>query len=233
MANPELEKHRVEHLLQRLGLPWSALINPNANGLETGVDIVAKLSDGRSIGVQVTEIDPHTTPGKARAQERQANAKGIYFGWAQNDLDIYMGSFARTVARKTAIMEKHSSNAFNEVWLLVCSGAPEAPVSTFVATGCLHESLLDTATSELLKNSKYNHCYFYPLLGTENAFYKWERGSTWEKSVTLDEFQELPRGPYTKNLMQAAAANDWEEVDRLCDEEVGQTLHDLRVGRPY
>ena len=39
---------------------------------------------------------------------------------------------------------------------------------------------------------------------------------------------ETPRAEYVDRLMEAAAADDQEEMERLCDKEVEATLRDLR-----
>jgi Uncharacterized protein conserved in bacteria (DUF2130) len=41
----------------------------------------------------------------------------------------------------------------------------------------------------------------------------------WKKSVKLKDLREAQRAVYVDNLHRAAAASDWQEVERLCDEE--------------
>jgi hypothetical protein len=88
VASFEREEALVEHLLRRSNLRCNALSDPNASGLETGMDVVAHLADGRTIGIQVTEIDPHVVPGKARAEEKRIAGQSqgsVYAMWTQND----------------------------------------------------------------------------------------------------------------------------------------------------
>jgi hypothetical protein len=64
------------------------------------------LADGRVIGVQATDIDPHPKPGKARAAEKRITAS-VYGGFAQNDQQVYLHTLKRTVLKKIALAEKH------------------------------------------------------------------------------------------------------------------------------
>lgn len=68
MASFAQEKDRVERLLARLGYGGFTVTDPGTSP-ETGMDVVARLSDGGRIGIQVTEIDPHKKPGVARGEE--------------------------------------------------------------------------------------------------------------------------------------------------------------------
>jgi hypothetical protein len=103
--------------------------------------------------VQVTALDPHPEPGKARAEEKRIAKQPTYGGWAQNDPHVYLDALARTITRKTAIADKHHFEGLAEVWLLVCAGLPEhgGAVSTFVRTACLHEKDIDAATDAALE----------------------------------------------------------------------------------
>jgi hypothetical protein len=233
MASFEQEKNLVERLLLRLGLDSVALTDPNAIGKETGIDVVVHLTDGRLIGVQVTALEPYPEPGKARAEEKRTATQLLYGGWAQNDPQAYLDSLAQTIARKTSIAEKHSFQGLAAVWLLVCAGLPEhgGVVSTFVMTPCLHEENIDAATGAALQKSKYDCCFFLPILCAERAFYRWEKGSAWKKSVVLQDVSEIPRSEYVNSLMAAAAAGDQQEINRLCDEECKQVLREMRKKR--
>ena len=236
MANFEREKNLAKHLLKRLALDGAIISNPNTNNSETGVDVLLHVSDDRSIGIQVTEIDPHLEAGKARGEEKKIagpDANAIYHGWAQNDSQIVLAALCRAINRKVAIADRHAFSSFNEVWLLICAGIPEhgAVISTFVMTSWLSAEDLNLATNSILQQSKYDHCFFLAILGAEQALYRWERNCGWKKSVKLDDLNEIPREAYVKSLHKAASAGDWQEVDRLCDEECKQVLSEIRASK--
>jgi hypothetical protein len=233
VASFEREKSLVEHLLRRLGLDSDFLSDPNADGSETGMDVIAHLSDGRAIGIQVTEIDPHAETGNARAQEKRIAGKdqeNVYGMWAQNDPQMILDSLASNIKRKTAIANRHAFSEVVEVWLLVCAGIPEhgAAVSTFVMTAWLSADDMNTACSSVLEESKYDRCFFLPILSAEQADYRWEKNSRWTKSVRLEDIRDIPRAAYVASLHKAAIAGDWQEVDRLCDEECKLVLSEMR-----
>jgi hypothetical protein len=169
MASFECEKDLVGRLLDRWPLHGEA-VNPNAGGRETGIDVAVRLADGRMVGVQVTEVDPYSVPGLARAQEKAmakiAPAKP-YFMWGQNDPSVVLSTIARIINRKIEIAAKHSFDSFDEVWLLICAGVPEhgAVVSSFVMTPWLSAEDLNSATDDLLRGSKYNRCFLQAILG--------------------------------------------------------------------
>ena len=233
MASFEREKKFVEHLLACLNLDGVSVCDPNTDGSETGVDVLVNLPDGRPVGVQVTEIDPHTEPGKARAEEKR-NAKtdrsSVYFGWGQNDCQVVLNCLARTIERKVKIAARHSFENVREVWLLVSGGIPEhgAVISTFVMTPWLSEANIGRATESVLQRSRYDRCFFLPIIGAEEAFYSWKKNGRWKKSVKSIELRPIPHAAYMNSLCRAAAAGDWLEIDRLCDEEYKKVLSELR-----
>jgi hypothetical protein len=231
MASFEREKVLVQLLLDRLGLHGS-LSDPNAGMPETGIDVLVH-AGVRTIGIQVTEADPHPEAGAARAQEKRAagtDTSKVYAGWAQNDPQVVLDSLFRSISRKVAIVGRHSFASVSEVWLLICAGIPEhgAAISTFVMTPWLSAADMDRATHSVLQQSKYHRCFFLAILGAEQVFYRWERNCGWEKSVKLDDSFEVPREAYVNSLYRAASAGDWQEVDRLCDEECKKVLREMR-----
>ncbi|MBV8737803.1 MAG: hypothetical protein JO007_11210 [Alphaproteobacteria bacterium] len=226
------ERALVGHLLNALGLNGAALHNPNAAGSETGIDVSAHLSDGRLIGIQVTELDPHARRGTARASEKgiaRAVSGKPYFMWGQNDSSIILNALANTIRRKVQIAAHHSFQGIDEVWLLICAGVPEhgAIASTFVMTPWLSPEDMNLATNYVLSGSKYDHCFLLPILGVEQALYQWG-SSGWEKLVTPRNIREAPREVYVKALMKAAKVRDWQEVDRLCEQECRKVLAEIR-----
>jgi hypothetical protein len=233
MASFEREKALVEHLLRRMNLDSPSLSDPNANGSETGMDVIVHLADGRAIGIQVTEIDPHAKPGKARAEERRIagnDQDAVYGMWAQNDPRIILDSLVRSIKRKITIAGRHSFSEVSEVWLLMCAGIPEpgAVVSTFVITPWLSPDDMNAASNSALEGSKYARCFFLPILNAEQSDYRWEKNCGWTKSVRLEDIRDIPRATYVNSLNKAAINGDWQEVDRLCDEECKMVLSEMR-----
>jgi len=220
--------------MQRRGRPAHDCRNPNVE--QTGMDVLVRLPDGEAIGVEVTELDPHTQPGKARAEEKQnagIDRGNVYGGWAQNDRQVALDSLARTIERKIKIAARHSFEDVSEVWLLVCGGIPEhgAVISTLMMTPWLSETDIDCATGSLLQRSRYDRCFFLPIIGVEQAWYSWEKNRSWKRFVKLDEVGQIPCAAYVNNLYQAAADGDWQGIDRLCDEECKSVLSELRRRR--
>ena len=230
-ARFEREKGLVEYLFRRLKLEVSSMTNPNASAGETGVDVRVHLVGGLSIGVQVTEIDPHPKPGKARAQERRvlrSNSGGTYGGWGQNDLKIMLDSLFRTVERKADIAAQHLAREGEKTWLLICGGIPGAPVSTFVVSPWLSVVDMNSSTHDILQKSKFDRCFFFPIIAVEQAFYRWQRNRGWEKSVRLEEARQKSNEAYVNSLLLAANTNDWVAVRDICDEECKKVLSELR-----
>jgi hypothetical protein len=64
MASFKREEALVRHLLDRLGLGDATTDNPNMAGNETGADVTVRLAGLRTIGVQVTELDPKCPSGR-------------------------------------------------------------------------------------------------------------------------------------------------------------------------
>jgi hypothetical protein len=105
------EKQFVERLLGRLHVGGASVCDPNAEGLETGMDVLVYLADSRVVGIQVTEIDPHSKPGTARSEEKRTagtDMSRIYSGWGQNDVQVILESLARTIKRKVEIAARYS-----------------------------------------------------------------------------------------------------------------------------
>jgi len=230
MASFAQERDRVERLLARLGIVGFTLTDPGTVP-ETGIDVVAELSDGRCVGVQVTEIDPHQKPGVARGDEmrlaKAADGKP-YGAWAQNDTDVIFAAFGRAIRKKIAIAAQHQFDGFDEVWLLVCGGVPEAAVSTFVMSSWISGNDLNLASSFDLQASKYSQSFFLPIIGAEHVFYRWIKGAGWKKSVMLEPMADTPRPAYVEALARAAGNPD--EVDRLRDAEVARILKEFKEG---
>ena len=160
----------VQHLLNRLRLGEAATDDPNAVGKETGVDVTVGLTDGRLIGVQVTEVNPYPArrlgprPGEGDCEDRSRQA--LWYVGAERSFGRSR-AVARAITRKVEIAAKHSFEGYDEVWLLLCGGIPEhgAVVSTFVMTPWLSAEDLNTATDSLLRGSSYHGVSFFPSSG--------------------------------------------------------------------
>jgi len=231
----ERETSFVLHLAGRLGLGITRndISDPNTSDSETGLDAIMRLPDGLRVGVQVTEIDPFPNPGKARALEKKVagqNTNAVYCDWAQNDLQIVLDSLKRAIQRKIAIAEPHPFEQVDTVWLLACAGIPEhgAVASTFLMTPWLSAIDMNRATDDDLQQSKYDRCFLLPILGAEQVQYTWTKHVGWKKSVRQPDIREYPREAYVTSLIRAAAIDDWQEVDRLCDEECKKVLSEMR-----
>jgi hypothetical protein len=74
-AHFKREKHLVELLMQRLGQPAHDYRDPNLDaGRETGADVLM-VSNGRRIGIQVTEMDTGHVQSRARAEEKKERSR--------------------------------------------------------------------------------------------------------------------------------------------------------------
>lgn len=233
MASYEREEEFVRRLLSWLDMNTASTENPNADGKETGADVLVRLADHHTIGIQVTEIDPHPTPGGARAEEKRLAKKAcdkIYSAYAQNDPSVIINSIIRSITRKVEIASKHQNEKHDEFWLLLCGGIPEmgALVSTFVMPSLISAEALNAATDSLLKESKYNQCFFLQIVSTEQALYKWHRNTGWEKFIRKEYDNEAPRDEYINSLMQATYP---EEKRRLLNEEIMKVLSEYRQNK--
>jgi hypothetical protein len=231
MTKFDREKALVDHLLGRLGLCGAAIYDPNAAGPETGIDVLVHLSDRRVIGIQVTEVDPYIVRGTARAKEKSISRSAPnkpYFMWGQNGTSIVLQALGNSIGRKVQIAGQHSFQATDEVWLLICAGVPElgAVASTFIMTPWLSPEDMNLATDNVLGKSKYHRCFLLPIVGIEQALYRWERTSGWEKSVTPRDIRDVPREAYVENLLNAA---NQQERDRLFYEECRMVLREFAV----
>jgi len=230
MASFEQEKTRVEELLRRLRRTVSTpIVDPNEPGKpDKGVDCVVNLADGGTIGVQVTELDPWLAPGM-RGNEAKLSESGPYGMFAQNNGQILLDAIGRAIERKVKIAARHNLDWLSEVWLLVCTGIPESPASTFVPTGPLHPEEIEHETQAILRDSKYRYCFLLPVFGTKTTLYQRECNKVWEKSVELLDVSQQPSSRYMKALLAAGTVDDMEEFDQLTQQEVERTLHDVRM----
>lgn len=232
MASFEREVSLVKLLLAQLSWDGTVSGDPNAAGQETGIDVSVRASDGRTIGIQVTEVDPYAVPGLARGREKaiaNTQPEKPYFMWGQSDPSVVVNAIERAINRKVEIAAKHPFDGYDEVWLLLCAGIPEhgTVVSTFVMTPWLSGENMNAATDSLLQGSNYDGCFMLPILGAEQAYYSWSKSSRWEKRVQPGNASDIPRQAYIDSLMAAAAARTSQEVDRLTEDECRASLAEL------
>ena len=236
MTHFEIEGLYVRKLMEYLERPVARCRNPNAEaGRETGADVLIELTDGRRIGVQVTRIDTGEHPGEsaaaerslARAAERQSN--GVYATWAQNDPCKMVAAIARSVARKAKIAGRHKIEGalFDDLWLLMCCGAPKSGLigATLAVTTWLDARALDAATSDQLSGSNYTCAFLLPVLNVERALYTWEKGGSWEKVVKPEP--AWMTGPSMFDVI--APGSEWlADPEGTCDREVARCLAEFR-----
>jgi hypothetical protein len=230
MSKFEREKALTLHLLNRLGMTAAAISDPNSGGPEKGIDVLVQFTDGRTVGIQVTEVDPFAARGTARANEKRlsrAAPNKPYFLWGQNNRAVILGAIAHGIRRKVQIGARHSFKFVDEVWLLICAGVPEhgAMGSTFVMTPWLSVDDMNSSTDHLLRGSKYNRCFFLPIVGVEQSFYWWDETIRWKKSVHLEATRSTPREAYVQSLLDASTQ---QEFDGLVAEECRLILQEMR-----
>jgi hypothetical protein len=230
MSKFECEKALVIYLLNRLGIIWAEISDPNDRGPETGMDVLVELADNRAIGIQVTEVDPYAARGATRAKEKtlaRVAPNKPYFMWGQNDRSVILSAIVCGIERKVQIADRHQFNSVNEVWLLFCAGVPEhgAIASTFIMTPWLSADDMNSSTDHLLKRSRYSRCFFLPILGVERSFYYWDKASRWKKSVQLEATRSTPREAYVESLLNASTQ---QEFDQLVAKECQLILQEMR-----
>jgi len=232
MSKFERETALVLHLLSRLELTAASISDPNSDGRETGIDALVQLTDNRTIGIQVTEVDPFVARGVTRAKEKKLSRSAPnkpYFMWGQNDRSAILNAVAHGIERKVQIAERHSFRFVDEVWLLICAGVPEhgAVASTFIMTPWLSADDMNLSTDHLLQASKYGRCFLLPILGVERSFYYWSKTARWRKSVQPDAASSGPREAYVQSLLSASSQ---QEFDLLVAEECQMILREMRQG---
>jgi len=128
---------------------------------------------------------------KRTANTAQAAHGGVYSMWGQNQP---IAPIAASIGKKVKKSRRYSFAGFDEVWLLVSCGVPElgAVVSTFLMSPWVTAAALQEATGRLLAGSTYARAFLHPIIGQEEALYRWAPAIGWEKFVKP---AVLPRGP--------------------------------------
>lgn len=192
----EDEKGAVEHLLHRLQLtPDGPLTKPNTKRAQSGADVLAVIG-GQRIGVQHTDVECAVSisgkvargRGKPRALEKKAGEKGQYAGFGENDPEKLLANIVRAIIEKTT---KQMAD-FDQNWMLVVAGNPNAPLSTFVMTQLVTPDGLNLLTAQPLSASVFDRAFMLAILGTERALFEWNRASgQWTKHVEREQFPSL------------------------------------------
>jgi hypothetical protein len=231
------ERHLVELLMQRLGIPVSEYLNANVTERhETGVDVIAVTGQGH-VGIQVTELDIGNLPGRSRGEEKKAARQaetshgGVYPIWAQNNPAKVLDAIQCSVSRKSLITP---SPDFTEVWLLISCGVPEAGSvgSTFVMTPWLDEVALNNSTSVLVSKSKYERVFSHATLGVERALFEWSAAEgSWRKTIQQEPLEM--RGPsFFEVRDNPECFADWlADCEGRADRETKKVLEELRSSR--
>jgi hypothetical protein len=212
-----------------MGLVAEALLEPNNGGKhESGADVVA-IIQGRTVGIQVTDIDTGSRPGQARAAEtrlaKAAIADGTtYWTWGQNDGETIIARIGQAVARKARI----SVAGFDEFWLLMCAGVPAfgAVGATMIMTPWLEPDALNARTTNDLARSKYTRAFIDVILGVEEkSLYEWRLDTGWSKStVALPPSAQAPDfWAYKDDPELLADPKGW------CDREIEKVLAEFRA----
>jgi hypothetical protein len=185
MADPKRELALFQDFAGLLGLPITAVSNPNAPGRETGMDVVTVL-DGKSIGAQITDYhaDEGQTPGKrgsvlrkeeqAKAEEalKQSGPK-VYGSWAPGN---FVPPLSYRISDKISKANKHAYGV-DELWLLVCAQDARygATGSTFIASAVVSLDVLNRHLNPLLHASPFSRAFLF--LYSERVVYGWAKDS--------------------------------------------------------
>ena len=224
--------------MQRLERAVDEYQDPNdriRSGDQSGADVVA-LCGGYRIGIQVTDLDTGEELGQARKNESRLvrdteRPGGTYFAWGQNDPGKVVAAIERSMTRKGRM----SFAGFDEFWLLLCCGVPEATASTVVMTPWLDPAELDRATLDKLSGSKYSRAFIYAITGVEKeALYQWKRGDQWsESTLPVRHGEECPEFWHYKNAENEPELHSdplrWQEreVERFLAEQADVDLYEM------
>ncbi|MGE3979140.1 MAG: hypothetical protein AB7F94_16395, partial [Nitrospira sp.] len=160
-------------------------------GGETGADVEIHY-DGRRIGIQVTEFSADEGAVRAKRGLRAATAPNdkegkLTFGCIP--LREQVPALARRIRKKIEKSELYDFKQFDEVWLLVTTFIPWAPVATFQLPGVtITPKGLNRHLNDELRQSKFTRVFVYNML--LKTVYEWSRGTGWRCIL-----QENPAAP--------------------------------------
>lgn len=187
----EYESAVAIRLFQLIGLPYTSMTDPwKIHGGETGADVQIHY-DGRRIGIQVTEFsaDEGAVPPKCglRAATARNAAQGkLTSGWPP--LRQQVPALVLRIREKIALAKRYNFEQFDEVWLLVATFVPWAPVPTFQLPGVtITPEDLNCHLNNELQRSNFTRAFVYNMLC--HTVYEWQSVTGWRC------IQESPAAP--------------------------------------
>ncbi len=214
------EQALVSLLCARGGFEVAEFVDPENDKIETGVDVIARLADGRRIGVQVSEIPTL----RDRGVEKRAAANGsAYAMWAQNDLAALQTVVAERLEAKAR--SRPSTIGFSEIWLALFSNIPEAgaAVSTMILPDAINLVALRLSEPALIA-SNFERVFIHPIMS--RTLLTWTRETGWQvngdSTVAARSGDEL--------LFDVEARDRWlVDPEGECDREIERVLRELRA----
>ena len=184
------ELRAVLALMSAIGCNADGYHNPNAkHGRETGADVSFTL-DGKTFGVQVTDIDggqPYTR-GQLRGEEMRIAVPGRpYAMFSNNDPNA---AIVAAVLGKIAKAKRYRFGEFDEVFLLVSGNRLDAPCSTFLLPATIDLAMLNAATHAPLAVSPYVEVFVHLQIG--RAVYRWFKPEGWRPVIEPEDWRQPP-----------------------------------------
>gem|GEM_PF-2380611 len=178
-------------LFQLIGLSYTSMTDPQETyGGETGTDVEIHY-DGHRIGIQVTEFSADEGAVLAKRGLRAATAYNDEKGKLTSGcipLREQVPALARRIRKKIEKSELYDFKQFDEVWLLVATFVPWAPVATFQLPGVtITLKDLNWHLNDELRRSNFTRVFVYNMLG--KTVYEWSSVTGWRC------IQENPAAP--------------------------------------
>jgi len=177
----ERESAAATWLLQFIDLPYTSMSDPlKTYGYETGADVEIRY-DGCRIGIQVTEFsaDRGVTPTNRglRAKNASDAAQGeLTRGWIP--LAQQLPALVSCILDKIKKASHHGFEEFDEVWLVVATFVPWAPVPTFQLPGVtISTEDLRCYLTDKLRRSKFTRVFICNVL--YKTVYEWSSVTGW------------------------------------------------------
>ena len=177
----EYESAVATRLFQLIGLTYTSMTDPwRTHGGETGADVEIHY-DGSRIGIQVTEFSADegvVSPkrGLRAATARNAAQGELPSGWIP--LRQQVPALVLRIREKIAKARCYDFEQFEEVWLLVATFVPWAPVSTFQFPGVtITPEDMNCHLDNELRRSKFTRAFVYNMLC--NTVYEWPSVTGW------------------------------------------------------
>jgi hypothetical protein len=191
----EYESAVATRLFQLIGLLYTSMTDPwKTHGGETGADVEIH-DDGRRIGIQVTEFsaDEGAVPpnrGLRAATARDAAQGELHSGWIP--LRQQVPALVLRIREKVALAKRYNFEQFDEVWLLVATFVPWAPVPTFqLPNVTITPEDLNRHLNNELRQSNFTRAFVYSMLS--HTVYEWSSVTGWRC------IHESPAAPASTN----------------------------------